>query len=108
VELPAQSLSSEVRDSLKENYRSAQWKTLRDKLPDQKTTVEDMKVDEQNRFWLQLNYRGDTQQWLIMNQEGDPQKIVHLPKDGMVTHVSDKHLGVRMNEITFALYEPVN
>jgi hypothetical protein len=107
VDLPAQSLSSQMSDSLKERYRSEQWKTLQEKLPDQKTPVEDMKVDEQNRFWFELNYRGDTQQWLVMDQEGDPQKIVHLPKESMLTHVSDEHLGLRLEDITFSVYEPV-
>lgn len=107
VELPAQALSSEVRDSLKERYRSEQWKTLREKLPDEKVPVEDMKIDSENRFWLRLNYRGDTQQWLVLDQEGEPQKIVHLPKESMLTHVSYQHLGVRLDDITFAFFEPV-
>lgn len=108
VNLPSQSLSSEVRDSLKERYRSEQWRTLQEKLPDVKVPVEEMKLDEQNRFWLKLNYRGDTAKWLIMNQEGEPQKIVHLPKESMLTHVSENHLGLRLDDITFALYEPVD
>lgn len=107
VDLPLQSLSSDVRDSLKERYRSEQWKTIRDKLPDQKIPVENMMIDSQDRFWLQLNYYGNTQKWLIMSREGEPQKVVHLPKQSRLTHVSDHHLGVRLDDITFALYEPV-
>lgn len=107
VELPAQQLSSEERDSLKADERKQQWKTVSDALPDIKTPVSNMKRDEQGRIWLKLTYRRNSDRWLIMDEQGNPQKIVHLPKGSMLTHVSGQHLGVRLDDITFALFEPV-
>ena len=66
-----------------------------------------MKMDPEGRFWVKLNYRSDSNLWLILGQEGDPQKVVHLPGGSMLTHISGKHLGVRVDDVTFALYEPV-
>lgn len=105
IELPKQKLSSEERDSIREKTRPEQWKTLGNLLPDVKAPVEKMKVDPKGRFWLRLNYRGETQQWLILSPKGKAQKIVHLPKGGMLTHISEDHLGVRINDVTFALFE---
>lgn len=107
VDLPRQAISQQERDSLKEEKGRDQWKTLGDMLPDRKVAVENMQIDEKGRFWLKLNYRGNTDQWLVMDQQGKPQKVVHLPKGSMLTHVSGHHLGVRLDDITFALYEPV-
>jgi hypothetical protein len=107
VELPSQPISQQERDSLKEAYRSQQWNTLGDLLPEQKVPVEEMKIDSHKRLWLKLNYRGNTSQWLIMDQQGESQKVVHLPKESMLTHVTDHHLGVRLDDITFALFESV-
>ncbi|MDR8394569.1 6-bladed beta-propeller [Aliifodinibius sp. S!AR15-10] len=107
VDLPAQQLSSTERDSIKEEHSDEQWDTLSELLPDQKVPVEKMKVDPEVRFWVKLNYRSDSDLWLILNQEGNPQKVVHLPAGSMLTHISDDHLGVRLDDVTFALYEAV-
>lgn len=107
VNLPPQKLSDAEYDSIEADTRDNQWKTLKDQLPDVKVPVERMLVDHRGRFWLKLNYRGDTQKWLIMTGDGKFQKIVHLPSGSMLTHISDKHLGVRLDDITFALFEPV-
>ncbi len=107
INLPSQLLSSAERDSIEEDVQPTQWKTLGDLLPDRKTSIEKMKLDQKGCFWLKLNYRGDTDKWLVMDREGEFEKIVHLPRGSMLTHISDNHLGVRLDEITFALYEPV-
>jgi hypothetical protein len=82
---------------------------MKEIIPDHKIPVERMRIDPEGNFWLQLNYYSDTLQWLVMDREGNPQRIVHLPHESILTHVSDDHLGVRLNDITFAVYEnPLN
>lgn len=112
VELPSQKLTSEEWDSLKNRttVRSGadHWNTLSDLLPGMKTPVEKMKIDPQNRFWLKLNYSGESELWGVMDEDGEFQKVVHLPKGSVLTHISENHLGVRLDDITFALYEPVD
>jgi|GEM_PF-419407 len=107
MDLPTQKLSDAAYDSLEAETRDRQWKTLKDKLPDIKTPVERILIDTKGRFWLKLNYRGNTQKWLIMNQDGGFQKVVHLPRGSMLTHISEHHLGVRLDNTVFALFEPV-
>lgn len=108
LNLPSQELSPEERDSLKEDSGPRYEKSLEEKLPEIKTPVEEFKVDHRNRFWLRLNYRGTTQKWLVLDPEGEPLKIVHLPKGGMLTHISPDHLGVRLDDVTFGVFEPVD
>jgi len=109
IDLPREELSSSEIDSLREEYSKEQWDTLSDMLPERKVPVEDMYIDDRERFWLRLNYRSeaDTQMWLVTDKEGEPQKIIHLPKGVMLTHVSVHHLGVRLGPSSFALYEPI-
>lgn len=108
VQLPRESLSSSEWDSLKEQTNSQQWRTLRGHLPEEKVPVESMKMDYKGRFWLKLNYRADFQPWMVMAPDGTFLKIVHLPRGTMLTHISEHHLGVRLNSYTFALFEPVD
>lgn len=108
VQLPGESLSSDERDSLHEATGPRQWRTLKNHLPAVKTPVEAMKIDHKGRFWLQLTYRSDHQPWLVMSGDGTFEKIVHLPRGAMLTHISGRHLGVRLNAYTFALFEPVD
>jgi hypothetical protein len=77
-------------------------------LPEYKAIADDLIIDEQHNFWLKLNHRSEYQKWLILSESGDKLAIVHLPKDGMLTHVSDQHLGYRLDDHKFALLEPVN
>ncbi len=107
VSLPSQELSPGERDSLKEDSGPGYEKSLEEKLPEVKTPVEEFKVDHLDRFWLRLNYRGTTQKWLVLDPEGEPLKIVHLPKGGMLTHISPDHLGVRLDDVTFGIFKPV-
>lgn len=107
VQLPTQDISSAEIETLEKRYQKGMWEVMQDMLPNQKVAVEDMRLDERGRFWLKLNYRSDYDQWLIVDSTGTPQKIVQLPKDVILTHVSDHHLGVRLGSSTFALYEPV-
>mgnify|MGYP003674639359 CR=1 FL=1 len=55
-------------------------------------------------FWMESNILGDTEMWLVLNSKGQITRVVHLPKDSMLMHVSDEHLGVRLNDVTFALF----
>lgn len=107
IELPRQGLSGAEIDTLETRYQKGMWEVMQNKLPDQKVAIEDMRLDEQGRFWLKLNYRSDYEQWLIADSTGALQKIVQLPKDVMLTHVSQQHLGVRLDANTFALYQAV-
>lgn len=107
VNLPFQPLNDAESDSINEAYGDSEYPEMDEFVPELKTPVKEMLVDNKGRIWLQLNYRGETQKWVILNREGEPQKIVHLPKDVMLTHVSPHHLGVRLNENTFALFEAV-
>lgn len=108
VALTAEALSNAERRSVQEESRSEQWLTMRNLLPEYKTPVENMLTDDKDRIWLQLNYSGETQQWLILNTDGTKEKVVHLPVGSMLTHISEHHLGVRMDDATFALFEPVD
>lgn len=107
VDLPSQELSPGESDSLKEDSGPGYKKSLEEKLPEVKTPVEEFKVDHLDRYWLRLNYRGTTQKWLVLDPKGEPLKIVHLPKGGMLTHISPDHLGVRLDDVTFGVFEPV-
>ncbi|MEX0779018.1 MAG: hypothetical protein WD037_04745 [Balneolales bacterium] len=80
---------------------------MRGLLPDEKTPVENMMIDHKGRIWLQLTYTADSQQWLIITADGTKEKIVNLPKDTMLTHISSHHLGVRLDDVTMALFEPI-
>ena len=43
-----------------------------------------------------------------MNQDGEVEKVVNLPKNTYLTHISEHHLGVRLDDSTFGLYEAVD
>lgn len=108
IDLPSEPVSQAERDSLREENPADQWDTLGEMLPEQKTPVEEMLVDRQGRFWLQLNRSGPTQQWLVVGGDGEMQKVVHLPKGVILSHVSEHHLGVRSSDGVFTLYRPVD
>jgi len=107
IQLPKESVSSSEIDSLKELYRPEQWRTLRKILPAEKALAEDMIIDQKGRFWMKLNNIGNHQEWLVLNRDGTPEKIVQLPKEGSISHVSEYHIGFRNNETNFTLFEAV-
>jgi hypothetical protein len=56
-------------------------------------------------IWLKLTFRSDSQEWIVIHQDGTSQFRVQFPKEGMVTHISDQHIGFRADDHLFALYE---
>lgn len=107
-ELSKQQLSAEERNEIREDSRPEQWRTLQHVLPEYKAVADGFKTSHQNHFWLKLNHRSEFQQWLVLNQNGEKLAIVQLPKDAMLTHISEHHLGVRLDNHQFALFESVN
>jgi len=108
VELPRERISGAERDSLENKYRPEQWKTVDELLPDIKTPADKMLIDQNGNIWLRLTRHYDSvQEWLVLNAGGTPIHRVHLPKDGMLTHISNHHLGFRADDHLFAIYEPI-
>ncbi len=105
VNLPSEKLSNAERDSLQGEFRSIEWSTADKLLPDIKTPTDGMLIDHKNRIWLKLTLRSDYQEWIVLNQDGEPEIRVQFPKVGMVTHVSEQHIGFRVDGHLFALYE---
>lgn len=103
VNLLKQKLSETEIDSLRAGERNERWKTMREYLPEFKSVAERFFYND-NQFWIESNLRGDYQKWFVLNMEGQIIKVVHLPKDGMVTHISDDNIGIRMSDSEFALY----
>lgn len=107
-DLSPEQLSSAEISAIREDLPSNLWRTMEPLLPEYKAIADDMIIDEQNNFWLKLNHRSEYQKWLILSESGEKLAIVQLPKDGMLTHVSDQHLGFRLDSHMFALLEPIN
>jgi|AntRauTorckE6833_2_1112554.scaffolds.fasta_scaffold08816_2 hypothetical protein len=103
VNLPTEEISVTERDSMKAEYDDLRWDALKDLLPKEKAPVNKM-LYQDGEFWMESNILGDTEMWLVVNLEGVITKIVHLPKESMLLHVSDEHLGVRLDDVTFALF----
>jgi hypothetical protein len=94
---------SEIRDYLTPDA----WRSMEPLLPGLKSIADDMIIDDQQRFWLKLNHRSEVQKWLILSPAGEKLALVHLPGEGMLTHVHSHHLGFRIDDHIFALLEPV-
>lgn len=103
VNLPTEELSQAERDSMRSGYMDEQWKTMQELLPEVKAPVSKM-IYHKGELWMESNILGDSEMWLVLNEEGQITRVVHLPKDSMLMHVSNEHLGVRLNDVTFALY----
>lgn len=106
IDIPSQKVNEAEMESIREANDNPRGKKIISLVPEYKPPADSLFMDEKGRFWLKLNYRGKTNKWVVLNKDGIPQKIVNLP-DGMVTHISIHHIGVRLNENTFALFEPV-
>ncbi|WP_340104357.1 hypothetical protein [Rhodohalobacter sp. 8-1] len=104
VRLISEPLSSAERDSLEGEYQPAQWETVDELLPEQKVPAHQMIIDSQNRIWLQLTLHSDKQEWIVLDQTGSPQFRVQFPREGMVTHISENHIGFRADDHLFSLY----
>lgn len=105
IDLISESLSSTERDSLEGEYQQEQWETVDKLLPDQKVPADKMIVDHHNRIWLKLTLESDKQQWIVWGQEGSPIMRAQFPREGIVTHISDHHIGFRADNHLFSLYE---
>lgn len=105
VRLISEPLSSAERDSLEGEYQQAQWETVEELLPEQKVPADKMIIDPENRIWLKLTLQSDHQEWIVLDQTGTPQFRVKFPKEGMVTHISEQHIGFRADDHLFSLYE---
>lgn len=108
VNLPTEPMSeTEIEEIFSDPY-NAEYDNLRDLLPEIKNPVNDMKVDEEGRIWLQSTLSGEKTSWFVMNSEGEVLKRVMLPKNSYLTHIHKDHLGIRLDETTLALYESVS
>jgi len=105
IDLPSESLPVAERDSLEEEYRPEYWESVKELLPDQKVPADKMIIDPQNKIWLKLTLQSDHQEWIVLDKSGSPQFRVQFPKEGMVTHISDQHIGFRADDHLFSLYE---
>lgn len=91
------------------NHHPNQIKSVKDNLPDFKMSYDNMLVDHKNRIWLKLTrWSENDQEWLIISNEGEPLQRVLLPKEGMLTHVSEYHIGFREDDHIFSLYETID
>lgn len=99
-------ITNQELDSLRSEFPEY-WASMRSFLTDYKAYANQMMVDHQDNIWLRLNHKHEQQQWLVVSGSGEHLGIVLLPKDAMLTHISADHLGVRLDDGTFALFEPV-
>lgn len=100
-------MSAAERDSLEGEYRPEYWESVEELLPDQKVPVDKMIIDSQNKIWLKLTLQPAKQEWVVLGQDGSPVMRAQFPKEGMVTHVSEHHIGFRADDHLFSLYELV-
>jgi hypothetical protein len=111
VPLSKERLAQSEIDSLEEwtlsNRHQNQWETIEEKLPKYKVSFDRLMVDHLDRIWLKLTRQSTDQEWIILSGDGEPLKLVKLPQEGRLTHISEHHLGFRENDYTFSLYETV-
>lgn len=106
LEIKPERLSTVERDTLRNQYPDY-WDSMQLLLPEYKAIADRFIIDHENNFWLKLNYKSDSQQWLVVSESGELLRIIRLPKDARVTHVSGNHLGIRLDDGTFSFFEPI-
>lgn len=106
IDLPTEVVSSTEKDSIRAEFEalSANWADVEPYIPEVKAKADAMHYNN-NRIWLKSNLSGEGDTWFILNMEGDVINLVQLPGNTYLTHVSEHHLGVRLDDVTFALYE---
>jgi hypothetical protein len=110
INLPTEKISEAELDSLKEKLTTKDatsgdfWDRVEEMIPEEKVPADKMLYHD-GKFWLKSNLRGNHQKWFVVNMEGQILRAVNLPKESILMHVSDEHLGVRLDDVTFALYE---
>jgi hypothetical protein len=112
IDLPLQKqrLTDAEADSLEQTYSGRNpnpWEVIEPLLPEYKATIDGLQTNHLGRIWVKLTRQSEAQEWLVLSDEGDPMKIVKLPKEGILTHISEHHLGFRVNDYTFSLLEAV-
>ncbi|MFN1834556.1 hypothetical protein AB2B38_004785 [Balneola sp. MJW-20] len=106
VDLPVQKFSKAELDSLEADNIPEQWDTMEELINEYKTKAQKMIVNG-DYIWLKSSFDRENETWLVLNMGGEILRKVLFPKGSMVTHISDKHIGVRLDAATFALYEPL-
>ncbi len=108
IDLHSEELGSEEREQILDDTPDGALAEMEKLLPETKSIADDMIIDTEGRHWLHLNHQSEYEQWAIINEDGEPEKIVQLPEDSMLLHVSRHHLGVRLDHHLFALFENVS
>lgn len=105
IDLPVEKVSSADKDSIKVIYdiSDEDWKYVEPYIPQTKAKADNM-LYHNGKIWLKSNTRQKGDIWFVLNMEGEVIELVRLPENSYLTHISKKHLGVRLDEITFALY----
>ncbi|MDR9419085.1 hypothetical protein [Gracilimonas sp.] len=109
INLPTERVSSAELDSLQDDFGENDvtngdfWNRVEDQIPEIKSPASKMIYHKEN-FWLKSNLSGSYEKWFVVNMNGEISHVVNLPKESMLMHVSDYHLGVRLDDVTFALF----
>ena len=110
VDLPHERITNALKDSIRVVYkkRPEQWKAMEPLLPEYKAVASNMLVKGEH-IWLQTNlgYDYEEEKWLVLDMNGTILAQVNLPDESMITHVSEHHIGVRLDSYTFALYQSI-
>lgn len=107
VNLPTENVSDTAKSKIMKEYDLSEqdWKYVESYIPEVKAKAADMIYFDHN-IWLKSNVEAEgSNVWLVLNMTGEIVYRVHLPKNSYLTHVSNHHLGVRLDEVNFALYE---
>lgn len=106
ISLTPDRISNTEKDSLRHAFPEY-WDSMKSFFSEYKAIADRMLVDPKNNFWLLLNRENDNQTWLVVSELGEFKHIVELPAGSMLTHISKHHLGVRLDDVTFALFQPL-
>lgn len=108
IDLPTEKVSDAEIDSLR-NQRDnkvwrEQWKTLGDLLPEIKSPASELRISGKY-FWFRSNMKDSDDIWFVATEADGPVLKVRLPENSTLTHIHPEHLGLRLNDQTFALFE---
>lgn len=108
VDLPTEGISQAEMDSIQvaDELSDEDIKRMKDRMPESKAPASYMKYYN-GQIWLKSNIKAQHDIWFVINMEGEITQKVLLPPSSYLTHISDQHLGVRLGDVTFALYEPL-
>lgn len=108
ISLPTETISKNEMDSLETKIRKMQagnthWKSMKTMIPQPKAPASRMLYSD-NHLWFKSNLESDHDSWFVSDMNGNLLKKMLLPKGSMLTHIHPKHLGVRIDDVTFALF----